>query len=77
KDLGPLEILLISDENKILKDSLSVLGPRQRQVIWLFYVEEMSIGDIAHKLNISYRTVVNSKTKALKRLKKEIEREGL
>ncbi len=77
KDLGPVEIQLISDENKIIKDSLSVLGPRQRQVIWLFYVEEMSIGDIAHKLNISYRTVVNSKTKALKRLKKEIEREGL
>ena len=77
KDLGPVEILLISDENKILKDSLRILGPRQRQVIWLFYVEGLSIGEIAKGLNISYRTVVNSKTKALKRLKKEIEREGL
>ena len=77
KDLGPMETLLISDENKTLKESLRILGERQRQVIWLFYVEEMSIGDIAHKLNISYRTVVNSKTKALGRLKKEIVREGL
>lgn len=77
KDLGPLDFLLTNEVNNNLLKSLSVLGQRQRQIFVLFYIEKMSIGEIAQYLEISYRTVVNAKTRAIEKLKKEIKSLGL
>lgn len=55
-----------------LKKALDILTPRQRQVVNLFYGEDMSIGNIADKLGVAYRTVVNLKVRALDKMRKVI-----
>ena len=86
---GELLDLLVSDEaeaienmvqdelNKTVKDSLKVLAPRQKQIIELFFIKGLTIGEIATELNISYRTVVNAKTRALEILKNQLISKGL
>lgn len=51
-------------------DSFSILTDRQRQVIVLFYIDNLSIKEIADTLGITYRTVVNTKVKAIEKLRK-------
>ncbi|WP_077369550.1 sigma-70 family RNA polymerase sigma factor [Anaerosalibacter sp. Marseille-P3206] len=62
---NPLEDYLMKESNESLIDALSKLTERQREVLILFYIDELSIGEISKKLGISYRTVVNTKTRAL------------
>ncbi|WFA08633.1 sigma-70 family RNA polymerase sigma factor [Tissierella sp. Yu-01] len=66
----PVDALLKSEENQVLSDSLDLLTKRQREVIIYFYYEGLSIAHIAEKLGVSYRTIVNTKTKALEIMKK-------
>lgn len=62
---------IIRDENRIkLKEALDLLTPRQRQVIELYYGRNMSMADIANNLGVTYRTVVNTKTRALEKMRK-------
>jgi RNA polymerase sporulation-specific sigma factor len=49
------------------------LPARERQVIQGFYLEDLSIGDISKRYGITYRTVINTKMRALKRMRKEME----
>lgn len=63
-----LESILNHEEVEELRRVLNVLTERQKEVVILFYMERLSLGDIAEKLGISYRTVVNTKTNALKKL---------
>lgn len=65
-----LDILLEDEINLKLKEALEKLTERQREIIILYYVKNMSMDDIGNKLGISYRTVVNIKTKALENLRK-------
>ena len=65
-----LDILLEDEMNLKLKEALEKLTERQREIVILYYVNNMSIDDIKNKLGISYRTVVNIKTKALGNLRK-------
>lgn len=67
-----LDILLEDEMNLKLKEALEKLTERQREIVILYYVNNMSIDDIKNKLGISYRTVVNIKTKALGNLRKWI-----
>ena len=76
-DLQPLDVLILNEFNENVKNSLSVLAPRQLEIIILFYINKLSIGEIAESLNISYRTVVNTKTKAIEKLKNELLNKGL
>lgn len=62
--------MVLGEDIKDLRDKLKELTKRQREVVLLFYIEKMSIGEIRKKLGISYRTVVNTKTMALKKLNK-------
>lgn len=68
-DKDILESILDKEEVDKLRKILGNLTERQRQIIILFYMERISMGDIASKLGVSYRTVVNTKTTALKKLK--------
>lgn len=72
KDKGAIDILLEDERNLELNMALERLTERQKEVILLFYMENMSIEDIGKKLGITYRTVVNLKTKALENLRKRI-----
>lgn len=67
---------LITDEEDIqaLNLALCALTKRQGQVIRLYYIEGKNMLEIAELLGINYRTVINTKTAALKKLKKEISR---
>ena len=69
---NPLESLLRLEEKTILQDALSTLTARQREIIIDFYYENLTLGEISKKLGISYRTVVNTKTVALNKLRKQV-----
>lgn len=63
-----LDKLLKIEEVSELKDALEKLTDRQKEVIIAFYIERLSINDISKRLGITYRTIVNTKTRALERL---------
>ncbi len=44
----------------------------KRDVIFYYYIKNKSIREISDILKISYRTVINTKTTALKKLKKQL-----
>lgn len=65
----PLEVIIKYEENQILSKAMESLTKRQREVIICFYYEGLSIGQIAERLGVSYRTIVNTKTKAMEKMK--------
>ncbi len=72
-----LEDSSISQEENIIKKenidelwtSILQLTERQRDIVILYYIEKKSLRTIADKYGISYRTVINTKTVALNKLK--------
>lgn len=64
------EDFLEREKYKCLYEGVKTLTERQRQILLDFYIRKISISDIAEKYNIKYRTVVNTKTMALEKLKK-------
>lgn len=64
-----LERIIKGEDRLDLKEALDVLTERQRLVIDLFYGKNMSIGDIANDLGVAYRTVINTKTRALEKMR--------
>lgn len=67
-----LEEVLSKMESEYITNRLKNLPNRQKQVILMYYYYEMGIKEISDSLNISYRTVVNTKTRALLNLRKSI-----
>lgn len=64
---------MIEGEERIeIKRALSLLTPRQRLVLALFYGGDMSIGEIADDLGVAYRTIINTKIKALEKMRKAL-----
>ena len=61
------------DIRKALEEAISKLPERCREVFVLSKVEELSNKEIAEKLNISVKTVEVQTTKALSRLREELE----
>ena len=61
------------DIRKALEEAINKLPERCREVFVLSKVEELSNKEIAEKLNISVKTVEVQMTKALSRLRKELE----
>lgn len=59
-------------ENIALTKAIKELPPRQRQIIVLYYLENISIKEIGQKMAISKWTVVSAKKKALKELRSKI-----
>jgi len=57
--------------NKNLKDTLDILTDRESQVIYLYYFKNIGMKDIAKELGLAYRTVVNTKTNGLEKMRKE------
>src|SRR5690606_3330064 len=53
-DKGPLEIILDREDNKCLLEALNSLTDRQKEIVILYYFENMKIEDIAVKLGVSY-----------------------
>lgn len=68
----PIDIVIKKEETNILLESLKNLSKRQKQILVEYYINRLSISQIANKLGISYRTVVNTKTNGINKLKKEM-----
>ena len=64
------------DENrrKNLAKMINNLSPRQRELIYLRYYNDLSPQEIADMLEISYRAVVNTLYKAMVKLRKDKDR---
>ena len=74
-EISTLDMLLMIEESSELNDALEKLTDRQRDVIIAFYIERISIKDISKRLGITYRTIVNTKTRALERLRESMLKE--
>lgn len=72
EELEPLEEILEERLKAKVNRSLKYLTKRQRDVVVLFYVNRLSIGAIAEKLEVSYRTIVNTKTRAIEILREHL-----
>ena len=48
------------------------LSKREKQIIYLLYIQEKEIDEISKMLNITKKTILNIKQNALKKLKKDI-----
>lgn len=68
--LSQEELIIKSEEMYLLCTSLLKLTDRQREVVILYYIEEKSLQVVSAKFGISYRTVVNTKTTAINKLRK-------
>ena len=68
----PIDIVMKNEETHLLLESLNSLTLRQKQVVIDYYIHKLSIDEIADKLGISYRTVVNTKTQGINKLRKRI-----
>lgn len=76
-DLEAIESIIDREIKRMLGISLDNLAPRQRETIELFYSEKLSITEISEKQGVSYRTVVNTKTRAIDKLRESLGKEGL
>ncbi|HSH36690.1 sigma-70 family RNA polymerase sigma factor, partial [Schnuerera sp.] len=56
----PIDMAINKEEIDLLIKSLNYLTKRQKQVVLDYYINQLSIGEIADKLGVSYRTVVNT-----------------
>lgn len=63
------EEFILREDNKALYNALGSLTNRQKNIVIDFYFNKLSLKDISAKYDISYRTAVNTKTVALKKLK--------
>jgi len=63
---------IIKEEIKFLLTAIEELPSRQSQIIKDYYLNEMNITEIAKKYNLTYRTILNTKSNGLKKLREEI-----
>lgn len=68
----PLEGLIKRESSQELGKTLDCLTKRQKQIIIESYINELSLKEISQKLQLSYRTVANTKSSALKRLRESL-----
>lgn len=58
-------------QRRVLATLINKLPPRQRELIYLRYYNDLSPGEIAEMLSISYRAVVNTLYKAMVALRED------
>ena len=69
EEKGPIDMVIYKEDFLSLYECLNFLSHRQRQIIIEYYINELSLDEIAKKLGISYRTVANTKTAGINKLK--------
>lgn len=58
------------EENLALYKAYEKLSFREKQIVDFYFINNISMVEIAKKLSLSYRTIVNTKERAIKRLRK-------
>ncbi len=69
---GPEEMLVSSEEARLLRGSVDRLSERARQVVYLHYYEDMSVEKIAERLGLSEGTVKWQLHDGRKKIRKEL-----
>ena len=76
-DQGPFESAWDDEKKRIVRKCLERIGDEMREALWLFYFDEMSYKDTATVMNVSLKKIDNLLTRGRKRLKEELEKEGI
>ena len=71
---APAEAPDLSDERLLLASAFHVLGERERQIVYLRFVRDLSRGEVARELGISERHLSRQTEVALAKLREELER---
>lgn len=69
-DFNDLEKVM---SNEIHQKAISKLSKREKQIISLLYIDEKSIEQVAEILNLTTKTVINTKNNALNKLRRDME----
>lgn len=76
-EISPEEIHIKQDFSAAQKETitriLNTLAPREREVIYLKYYSELNTTEIAHIMEISYQSVLNTLQKAFTKLRIAVE----
>ncbi len=67
---NPQEDMLTNEKTSTIAEALNLLNPKHREVIELFFFQNISLKDIAIKLGVSYKTAQRYKARALQTLAK-------
>lgn len=73
KNASPLEIIILKKNKKTLYKCIEKLSIKEQDIIFYYYFEDMTMIDIARKLNIPYRSSINIKRAVLKKMRKMLE----
>ena len=76
-DQGLFESAWDDEKKRIVRKCLERIGDEMREALWLFYFDEMSYKDTATVMNVSLKKIDNLLTRGRKRLKEELEKEGI
>lgn len=66
------EVQLQRLQEKLLQAIDEILTPRQRQILLLFYFQNMTVSQIAEQLQIAKSTVSRSLTRSIEKLEKTL-----
>ncbi len=73
---SPEDILITKEtaliNQKCILDALNQLPPRQKEIVYLRYFQDLSMDEIAQILSVNYQTVLNALSRAMKNLRKLI-----
>ncbi len=72
RELDPLGWLLVDERQKLVRDGLARLGPRDSEILLLKYTEDWSYAEISEHLGISNAAVETRLHRARSRLRKEL-----
>ena len=72
EDKTPLEILKLGELRDILANHIELLSEREKQVISLYYYDEMNMKEIGTVLDLTESRVSQIHTKAIMRLKRKL-----
>jgi RNA polymerase sporulation-specific sigma factor len=67
-----LTSIILKEEEDSLHKCIDELSEKEQMIIRLFYFRRLSIQEIADKLGIKYRTVINIKSNAVRKLRRKM-----
>jgi RNA polymerase sigma factor (sigma-70 family) len=76
-DTGPLGTLLSGERSELVRDALTQLNDREREVIVMTYVEERSLSAIGAALGVTESRVCQIRARALRSLRRILASNGL
>lgn len=69
KNLSPLDIYLLKEEESTLYKWIKRLSEKEQKILFLYYFDHMTMGEISQELNLAYRTVISMKSASIKKLR--------